>query len=101
MTAKRIYTLGISLFLFAPHLFAEEARPLRVGAASKVINNRLGAWVQGAGVQKKAKTQRDDLEANGLYLSDGRTHSRSQHLDHLHAHPWWPFDAEDEPIHTN
>lgn len=73
MTVRQIYTLGISLFFLAPHLFAEEARPLQVGAASKVINNRLGAWVQGAGVQKRAATQRDDLEANGLYLSDGTT----------------------------
>jgi neutral ceramidase len=53
--------------------FAEDSPPLHVGAASKVINNRLGGWVQGAGVPRTATKQRDDLEANGLYLSDGKT----------------------------
>lgn len=49
------------------------AEPLRVGAASVVINNRLGAWVQGAGQALKASKIRDDLEANALYLHHGDT----------------------------
>jgi len=46
--------------------------PLQVGAASIVINNHIGGWVNGAGVPKRATVIRDDLEANGLYLSDGK-----------------------------
>jgi len=53
--------------------FAEDAVPVQVGAASTIINNRLGGWVQGAGVPRQATEQRDDLEANALYLSDGKT----------------------------
>jgi len=44
--------------------------PLEVGAASKVINNNVGGWVQAAGVPKRATRIRDDLEANVLYLSN-------------------------------
>lgn len=47
------------------------AAPLLVGAASKVINNEPGRWVQGAGVPRRATEIRDDLEANALYLSNG------------------------------
>ncbi len=47
--------------------------PLQVGAATKLINNQIGGWVQGAGAARKATAIRDDLEANGLYLSDGVT----------------------------
>ena len=46
--------------------------PLLVGAASSVINPSVGAWVQGAGVAKRATEIRDNLEANALYLSDGK-----------------------------
>lgn len=47
---------------------AAEPAPIQVGAAAKIINNRLGGWVQGAGVTKKADRIRDDLEANALLL---------------------------------
>ncbi len=46
--------------------------PLLVGAASSVINPSVGAWVQGAGVAKRATEIRDNLEANAFYLSDGK-----------------------------
>ena len=46
---------------------------IRVGASSCVINPQIGDWVQGAGVAKRATEIRDNLEANGLYLSDGKT----------------------------
>ncbi len=39
-----------------------------IGAASKVINGELGAWVQGATTHNRADFIRDDLEANGLFL---------------------------------
>jgi len=44
-----------------------------VGAASKVINARIGDWVQGAGLARRATAIHDDLEANALYLSNGDT----------------------------
>ena len=44
---------------------------LTIGAATKVINNELGTRIQGATVNQVAKSIRDDLEANALYLSDG------------------------------
>ena len=44
---------------------------LRVGAASKIINNELGRPVQGATVDKVAETIRDDCEANAMFITDG------------------------------
>ena len=42
------------------------------GAASKVINNEPGAFVQGAGhPTQRAEFVRDDLEANALFLKSG------------------------------
>lgn len=41
---------------------------IRIGAASKVINNQLGRYVQAAGVKKKATEIRGELEANALYI---------------------------------
>ena len=66
--------LAILAWASAPiSTYAEEKAALQVGAAIKVINNRIGGWVQGAGVARTAEKQRDDLEANGLYLSNGTT----------------------------
>jgi hypothetical protein len=47
--------------------------PFRIGAATQVINPETGAFVQGAGVARRATGIRDNLEANGLLLSDGKT----------------------------
>ncbi len=75
----RRYGTAIALFTMAMWMSganrscAEKLPSLRVGAASRVINNRLGTWVQAAGIARTATVQRDDLEANGLYLSDGKT----------------------------
>ncbi len=49
------------------------AGPFRIGVASRVINNEIGRWVQGAGVPRQATGIRDDLEANAIYLSDEKT----------------------------
>jgi len=46
--------------------------PFRIGAASCVIDPQIGDWVQAAGVAKRATEIRDNLEANGLYLTDGK-----------------------------
>ena len=73
MTVKRISSLSLIVLALVTQALAEDSPPLQVGAASKVINNRIGGWVQGAGVPRTATKQRDDLEANGLYLSDGET----------------------------
>jgi hypothetical protein len=45
---------------------------LEIGAATRIINNEVGGWVQGAGVAKQATEIRDDLEANALYFNDGK-----------------------------
>ena len=45
----------------------------RMGAATQLINPEVDAFVQGAGVAKRATGIRDNLEANGLFLSDGTT----------------------------
>jgi len=42
---------------------------IQVGAVSKIINNALGTYIQGATVNRRAKSIRDDLEANALFLS--------------------------------
>ncbi len=57
--------------LIIPHAWS--APPLEIGAASQIINPKVGDWVQGAGVPKRATKIRDDLEANALYLSNGTT----------------------------
>ena len=44
---------------------------IKVGAASKIINNVLGTHIQGATVGKRAKSIRDNLEANALFLNNG------------------------------
>ncbi len=65
---------AVLMWLLALNLgLANASAPLHVGAATKVINNRLGGWVQAAGQARKATSQRDDLEANALYFSDGKT----------------------------
>lgn len=63
----------LSPFLLLGILSNLQAQPLKVGAASKVINNDVGGWVQGAGVAKRASKIRDNLEANALYLESGDT----------------------------
>jgi len=47
--------------------------PFQIGAASRMINPEVGDYVQGAGVARRATKIRDILEANGLFLSDGKT----------------------------
>ena len=73
MTVKQIYLLSLAFFTLIAPTFAEDPPSLQVGAASKVINNRVGGWVQGSGSARLATKQRDNLEANGLYLSNGKT----------------------------
>lgn len=51
---------------------AEDILPLKIGAVTKVINPKIGDWVQSASVKKRATEIRGNLEANGLYLSDGK-----------------------------
>ena len=44
---------------------------LKIGAATRIITNELGRYVQGACDAKRATEVLDNLEANGLYLSNG------------------------------
>ena len=64
---------GQAAILLAANDDAEKSNPapVRIGAASCVINPQIGDWVQAAGVANRATEIRDNLEANGLYLSDG------------------------------
>lgn len=64
--------MAICFFASNP-LHAADSIPLKIGAASKVITHKLGGWVQGAGVPKKATKIHDELEANALYLNKGET----------------------------
>lgn len=65
---------GQAAALLAADVDTEESNtsPFRIGAASCVINPQIGDWVQAAGVANRATEIRDNLEANGLYLSDGK-----------------------------
>ena len=47
---------------------------IEAGAASRVINGEIGAFIQGASVDNRAERIRDDLEANALYLTNGTEH---------------------------
>jgi neutral ceramidase len=74
-TAKSTLIItGLAVWIWALNSgFAAIPPMLQIGAASKIINNEVGNWVQGAGVPKRATKIRDDLEANALYLSNGDT----------------------------
>lgn len=72
MTAKNIYSFVFIVLILTAQVFAEDSPLLKIGAASKIINPRIGDWVQSASVKKRATEIRDNLEANGLYLSDGK-----------------------------
>ena len=61
----------IVLFILYSISAVAQSEILQVGTATKVINNNVGGWVQGAGVARQASEIRDDLEANGIYLSKG------------------------------
>jgi neutral ceramidase len=63
----------VQVVIFLNIALSAQAEPFRIGVASRVINNELGRWVQGAGVPIKAKLIRDDLEANALFLKNDQT----------------------------
>lgn len=71
LNLKELMPLLWALFLINPLTGLGQSEVLKIGAASIVISPELNSWVQGAGVPKKATKVRDDLEANGLYLSKG------------------------------
>ncbi|NOY43459.1 MAG: hypothetical protein GXP26_16690 [Planctomycetes bacterium] len=52
---------------------AASGRAVKVGAATCIITPPVGSWQQGAGVTRKGERIRDQLEANALYLTDGKT----------------------------
>ena len=56
------------IFYFSGHASRDI---FKIGSAYKIINNKPGGLVQGAGVAAEASEIRDDLEANALYLSKG------------------------------
>lgn len=61
----------IILILFSP--FGNiKAGDFKIGTATKIINPEIGGWVQGAGVPRKATKIRDNLEANAIYLTNGK-----------------------------
>ncbi len=60
---------------------AADPPKLQIGVASKIITHKIGGWVQGAGVPKKAMKIRDELEANALYLDNGETQVLIASLD--------------------
>lgn len=51
----------------------DQPPPLQVGAATCSITPAVGSWQQGAGVTRKGERIRDELEANALYLTNGKT----------------------------
>lgn len=72
MKSDAISKIYIGAFLFMISMCAYgQANVFQIGTASRIINPEIGSWVQGAGVPKKAEKIRDNLEANGVYLSNG------------------------------
>lgn len=57
-------------FLFSVSVAQTEV--FRIGTATKIINNEVGNYVQGAGTLRKATHIRDNLEANAIYFSKGK-----------------------------
>ncbi len=70
-----ISTFLVIIFSFSLAYGADGTNPteIHVGAATTIITPPLGSWQQGAGAAKKGEYIRDELEANVLYLSDGKT----------------------------
>ncbi len=71
-TKMKKYTLLVILISFFGIPIQAQTAVFKVGTSTKIINNDTGRWVQGAGVPKKATKIRDDLEANSIYLSNGK-----------------------------
>lgn len=47
----QVFILGfLSLVFLFPLTVEAQNAPIKIGAATKVINNEIGSWVQGAGV---------------------------------------------------
>src|SRR5690606_3716458 len=70
-TDSRSIMYTIAVFLLVSLCSYGQSNDFRIGTASRIINPEIGSWVQGAGVPKKAEKIRDNLEANGVYLSNG------------------------------
>jgi len=64
--ARTWLILTILLCAICPTHAASPAS-LQIGTASKIINARIGDWVQAAGVARRATAIHDDLEANALF----------------------------------
>lgn len=69
----RFSFISIIFFLISLAGFSQNEQ-FKVGAASKIINNELGSWAQGAGEPMRATERRDDSEANAIYLAKGDFH---------------------------
>ena len=71
-----VFTFLITLSIFLSSCFstlAADIPPIHAGAATIDITPPVGSWQQGAGVTRKGERIRDPLEANVLYLTDGKT----------------------------
>jgi len=71
--ALTLVSIALALCLEIVQTLGATDAPIKVGAASKTINARIGDWAQGAGVARRTTAIHDDLEANAVYLSDGST----------------------------
>lgn len=74
---KKGITGGLGIFA-APSLISlskvqKPSLTFEIGTAMKIINPEIGSWHQAAGTTKRGTKIRDDLEANGVYLSNGET----------------------------
>lgn len=68
---KYCTALLIFFFLLFSHLGMGQPEVFKIGVATRMINNEVGNYVQGAGTLRRATRIRDNLEANAMYFSKG------------------------------
>ena len=68
---KYCTALLICFFLLLTHFGIAQPEVFKIGVATRIINNEVGSYVQGAGTLRRATQIRDNLEANAMYFSKG------------------------------
>ncbi|MCK9410669.1 MAG: hypothetical protein M0Q53_00115 [Prolixibacteraceae bacterium] len=59
-------------FLFITFSSLAQTQVFQIGTSSKIINNEVGRYIQGAGIPRQATEILDNLEANAIYFSKGK-----------------------------
>ena len=71
---RHFFLVTICCFVLFVRQGRAQSGSLEIGTATRVITPDLGHWLQGAGIVKRVTKVHDNLEANGIYFSNGENH---------------------------